>query len=208
MYKVFINDKPLIITDSFQHKNYTGKVLELTYRNEASIEEAEALLLNSTYLLSVIIVCKNVNEVWAVFCKRYEVIEAAGGLVVSKNGELLLIFRNGKWDLPKGKIEKGESEELAALREVEEECGIKNIELGNKVTVVFHTYLIENRKILKKTHWYWMKWGGSEALKPQTDEGISEITTRDSKNLEDIFSNTYQSIAELVSIYATNFSRQ
>jgi ADP-ribose pyrophosphatase YjhB (NUDIX family) len=208
MYKVFINDKPLIITDSFQQKNYSGKVLELNYRNEGTIEEAESLLNNSNYLAAVVILCKNINDVWEEFCKRYQLIEAAGGMVVNKNAELLIIFRNRKWDLPKGKVEKNESYEIAALREVNEECGIDKIELGNKLTVVFHTYAINQKKILKKTHWYWMKWSGDEVPKPQVEEGISEIVFRDAKNVEDILTNTYQSIAELIKLFQTNFSRQ
>jgi ADP-ribose pyrophosphatase YjhB (NUDIX family) len=146
--------------------------------------------------------------VWEEFCKSYQLIEAAGGLVVNKNAELLIIFRNGKWDLPKGKVESNESYEIAALREVNEECGIDQIELGNKLTVVFHTYSINQKKILKKTHWYWMKWNGKEIPKPQLEEGISEIVFRDAKNVDDILSNTYQSIAELIFLFKTNFSRQ
>lgn len=208
MYKVFINDKPLIISDSFQQKNYSGKILELTYRNEGTIAEAELLLQQSDYLSAVVILCKNVNEVWEQFCTTHKIIEAAGGLVLNKKDELLIIFRNQKWDLPKGKVETNESYEMAALREVHEECGIDHVELGNKLTVVFHTYHIEQKKILKKTHWYWMKWKGEGVPKPQLAEGISEIIFRDKDNLDDILENTFLSISELIGLYKSNFFRQ
>ena len=94
-----------------------------------------------------------VTENWIDFCSKYKVIEAAGGLVFNEKNKILMIFRNGKWDLPKGKIELGESIEDAAIREVEEECGIDNLKIDNKLINTYHTYNLNGFNILKKT-WF------------------------------------------------------
>jgi len=113
------------------------------------------------------------DEEWEKFCNRYIMVEAAGGLVQNSNGEYLMIFRNGRWDLPKGKREYGESTEQTALREVQEECGIDHLRLEKLLVVTHHTYTMYGIDALKFTHWYAMKYEGSESeFKPQTEEGI------------------------------------
>src|SRR5215510_275068 len=97
-------------------------------------------------------------------------IIAAGGLVVNDRDELLMIFRRGKWDLPKGKLDKGESLKDCAIREVEEETGLKNITLGPPLIITYHTYHEGARFILKESHWYKMSVSGQQNLVPQTEE--------------------------------------
>jgi len=113
------------------------------------------------------------NDRWEDFCHRYAIVEAAGGLVQNRRGEYLMIFRNGKWDLPKGKREPNESMEQTALREVEEECSIDRLTLLKPLTVTYHTYALQGVDILKPTQWYAMRYEGSESVfKPQAEEGI------------------------------------
>ena len=99
---------------------------------------------------------KIIEENWKDFCSKFIMIEAAGGLVFNKDGHILMIFRNGKWDLPKGKLEIGESVEECAKREVEEECGIYGLDIIEKLLDTYHTYKLKGNKILKKTYWYKM----------------------------------------------------
>ncbi|MDR0687240.1 MAG: NUDIX domain-containing protein [Prevotellaceae bacterium] len=110
---------------------------------------------------------------WAYFCSRYRLVEAAGGLVKNSAGEYLMIFRNGRWDLPKGKREEGESMEQAAVREVMEECGISRLTLQGLLVATYHTYALQGVDVLKKTCWYAMTCSGKQRrLRPQAEEGI------------------------------------
>ncbi|MBK9478652.1 MAG: NUDIX domain-containing protein [Bacteroidetes bacterium] len=132
----------------------------------------------------------------------YTKIEAAGGIVKNKQGQLLFIFRHGKWDLPKGKIEKGENEQDAALREVEEECGIAELTLQKKLTTTFHTYYLKDTPILKASHWYLMNYtGNSTQLIPQTEEHISDARWMNATEIQEAMKNTYASIAEVMRLY-------
>jgi 8-oxo-dGTP pyrophosphatase MutT (NUDIX family) len=111
---------------------------------------------------------------WVAFQQPYKLLEAAGGLVFNPQGELLVFLRRGAWDLPKGKIESNETPEQAALREVEEETGLKALNLGPFVAHTYHTYALKGRHILKKTWWYRMHTTQTDT-KPQTEEDIEEI---------------------------------
>jgi len=106
--------------------------------------------------------------------KKFQVIEAAGGIVKNPRGELLAIFRLGKWDLPKGKMEKGEKPEETARREIAEECGITGHKLIGKICDTYHTYKMGNKKILKKTHWFAFIINKVAELTPQIVENIEE----------------------------------
>ncbi len=128
-------------------------------------------------------------------CFNY--IEAAGGLVRNELGESLMIFRSGKWDLPKGKMELGESSEECALREVEEECGVAGLELGSKICDTYHIYNMYNQWVLKKTYWYNMKSSLDQQLIPQLEEDISQVCWVSSGQLSDRLSNSYPSILEV-----------
>jgi len=109
------------------------------------------------------------------FWKHFKIVLAAGGWVVNEKDEILFIFRRGKWDLPKGKLDKGEKLEECAQREVREETGLQHIKLKDKITTTFHTYDEFGKHILKESHWYRMKGKGTDKLKAQADEGIQSI---------------------------------
>lgn len=190
MYKVFINDSCLQIlnkpTDSAL--NYEGLEQLKSVKNE--LEE------NNGSKISIY--DEKLNEVWDDFKSLYKIIEAAGGLVFNQNEELLMIYRLGKWDLPKGKIEEGEEPNTAALREVEEECGIHNLKLGKGVKRTYHTYNLKGKAILKITYWYYMKYEGEERLIPQTEEDISKVEWVKKTDLPKKLENTYGNIRDLV----------
>ncbi len=137
-------------------------------------------------------------EKWSSFCAGYRIVEAAGGLVRNGRGELLFIFRNGMWDLPKGKMEKGERPMETALREVEEECGVSGLKIGRALSDTYHTYLEGKEPILKKTWWFEMSCEGSPALVPQQEEGITEVRWVDDNALDEVVQRSYQSIKEVI----------
>jgi len=130
--------------------------------------------------------------------KSVTLIEAAGGLVTNEKDEYLFIYRNDKWDLPKGKIEKDETVKDAAVREVEEECGIKINSLGKKLCKTYHVYLSRGEVVLKKTHWFKMDCKGFFKLKPQLEEGITDVRWFEAHHVEPIIANTFPSIMDVL----------
>jgi 8-oxo-dGTP pyrophosphatase MutT (NUDIX family) len=127
-------------------------------------------------------------------------IIAAGGMVINDDGKLLMIFRRGKWDLPKGKLDKGEKIEDCALREVREETGLKNISLVKFTGLTYHQYFDSRLKkdVVKETHWFEMHAPGDQKLLPQHEEDIEKIEWVDEKDLEEKLSNTYSNIVEII----------
>lgn len=127
-------------------------------------------------------------------------ILAAGGLVTNDKNELLIMFRRGKWDLPKGKLDEGESLESCAIREVREETGLKDLELGNLIDVTHHEYFdkYSDADVIKETHWFAMKAKGESHFVPQTEEDIEKIIWADEATLKECLKNTYQNIAEII----------
>lgn len=127
-------------------------------------------------------------------------IIAAGGLVTNDQNELLMIFRRGKWDLPKGKLDKGESIERCAVREVEEETGIRDIQLGALIDITYHDYFDpwSKEEVTKETHWYAMSIKGKQALIPQTEEDITDIQWINDTTLSKCLSNSYPTIIDII----------
>ena len=127
-------------------------------------------------------------------------IIAAGGLVTNENNELLMIFRRGKWDLPKGKLDDGETIEQCAVREVEEETGIGNVELGDLIGLTFHEYFDRwiNDEAIKETHWYEMKVKGSPTPTPQEEEHIEKIIWANDAAIKECLKNSYPNIEDII----------
>lgn len=140
---------------------------------------------------------KNVAESLEAFKKELTLVKAAGGLVHS-SGHFLLIFRRGKWDLPKGKLDEGEDLETCAIREVEEETGLKTVELERPITITYHTYRENGNFVLKENHWYLMAARELQKLVPQTNEDIEKCEWVSVKNLAPYMENTLPSVLEVV----------
>jgi 8-oxo-dGTP pyrophosphatase MutT (NUDIX family) len=132
------------------------------------------------------------------FSDYFHLIEAAGGIVKEPGGGTLLIFRNGKWDLPKGKIEKGEEKKAAALREVEEECGLTDLVIDSDLPCTYHMYPLKGEYILKKTYWYTMKVKSKQKLIPQKEEGITQARWMDAEHIRQALTNTFPSVQDLL----------
>lgn len=129
-----------------------------------------------------------------------KIIKAGGGLVRNGEGELLLIFRRGKWDLPKGKLDEGETIEACALREVEEETGVKHLALGELISVTWHEYFDKwlGEEVIKETHWFKMDVAGVPALVPQTEEDITAIEWTKKSDLPKRMEQSYITIIDVL----------
>ena len=132
------------------------------------------------------------------FFKNFKIIEAAGGIVQNEKKEILFIYRLGKWDLPKGKIEKGEKEEACALREVMEETGVKNVQLKKKVGETYHVYDEFGKRFLKISHWYHITCSSTQILIPQSMEDITEVKWVKTLDIKEPMRNTYPSIKNIL----------
>ncbi len=198
MYKVFVNGKPLIFsTQRFSTLNL------LEFKGEESKKKLLTVierLEDDPLFNGVEIVARHLEKVWADFCSFYKLIEAAGG-IVKNDDKILVIYRLGKWDLPKGKMETEESQSEAALREVEEECGVSGLKIVDKLPEVMHTYVLDNERILKITYWFDMRTSYKGVLHPQIEEDISEVKWVSKDEMQEVLGNTYSSIKELLQLY-------
>lgn len=139
------------------------------------------------------------KETWQAVNKHFLYLEAAGGIIRRPDNRLLFISRFRKWDLPKGKIEKRETPQDAARREIKEECNI-GAEIHEKIGDTYHTYPLKGKNVMKRTHWFSMRCTEAEAQNaaPQTEEGITGIHWFSAQELEStVFPNTYRSIKEI-----------
>ncbi|MCW3113781.1 MAG: hypothetical protein JWR18_2177 [Segetibacter sp.] len=130
-------------------------------------------------------------------------IVAAGGIVSNEENKILFQFRRGKWDLPKGKLEEGETIEDCAVREVEEETGLQNIQLGELLGVTNHFYKENGKDLEKETHWFTMSVSGDQALVPQLEEDITELKWVSKDEIKDYLKNSFKNIEEIVEKYYT-----
>lgn len=179
--------------------NVDGKQFIECNRNNFSTIAFQDLLKEIPNRQSVIVHISelDVSKVFVECIKKYVFVQAAGGLVRNTNNELLFIFRNGKWDLPKGHKEFGEKIDETAIREVEEECGLKDLIMGDKLGVTYHTYYINGHQEIKETHWYNMKTQTMELI-PQKEEGIEKAEWIGKDKIEGVIDDCYLSLQHLL----------
>ncbi len=189
MYKVFVNELPLILTNKLSE---TDKDSYFLLNGDAILEAIEAL--RKKKLKKAFIYHPNSEELLKKFTKKIPLVVAAGGVVTNKKGKVLFIYRNDKWDLPKGKLDKGETIEECALREVEEETGVKKLKLENFLKTTYHVFKRNDTYRLKEVHWYAMKTSFKGKLKGQKNEGIEKVKWKGPKKIEKALQNSYQNI--------------
>lgn len=131
------------------------------------------------------------------FCDEFKIIEAGGGLIRNDNGQYLFIFRHDKWDLPKGKLNKKEKSEIAAVRECEEECGLKKITLKDFLMHTHHVYPYKGHWAIKKTWWYNMESNETD-LVPQLEESITKVEWKGKEDMPVVLKNTYSNIKDVL----------
>ena len=199
MYKVFVNDKPIILTDSLKNDNN----FPVYIFNEVVVDEILHKLKRGS-AIGINLFCSNLAEDWAAFKKEFKVVYAGGGLVINPNKEILFIYRSNVWDLPKGRVEVGESIEDTAVREVEEECGAEGLKLITPLLITHHLFYMDNIQQMKITHWFLMEAGFQKNLKPQLEEGITKVLFKDKEDVKEAMKNTYANIKLVLDAYYKN----
>ena len=184
-YKIYHNSIPVFLTtpagvDELRVKPDKSTYIAPYLGKKKMIRQYLDLLDKNRDVRAVVLFYRELETLWADFQACFKVLEAAGGFVQNPQNELLVFYRRGSWDLPKGKIDPGETPEQAAVREVQEETGLINLALGNFITHTYHTYELKGERILKKTWWYRMKTADTQLI-PQTEEDIEEIRWVDPK---------------------------
>lgn len=199
MYKVFFNDRTVYFGDDFTRAFTKHKGLFYKYNNIHELRELVEVFQALTQINNLYILHEDIVMLFEEFKACFTVIEAAGGLVFNEQGEFLTIFRNGVWDLPKGKLEEGEDFASAASREVEEETGLRGLQLVHPLMSTYHTYTLKkDTRILKKTRWFEMKFSGSGKPVLQSREGITDYRWVAPGKTGFIRENSYASILDVL----------
>ncbi|WP_437921784.1 NUDIX hydrolase [Sphingobacterium sp. LRF_L2] len=191
-----MNESQLILADFVPKKLSLVQTIGL---QDIDLEKLfQASKNKATKDITYLYVHPDVEKVFKAILQKVTIIKAAGGIVKNGDGAYLFIHRLGKWDLPKGKVEDNEKMRDAALREVEEECGIRVNYLGEKFQTTYHTYVMRGKFVLKQTNWYEMGVNKCPKLIPQEEEDITDARWLSSEELGIVKENTYPMISQIV----------
>jgi len=195
MYKVFVENRPVLFEKNRNLEENSFSLFFPSLKTEDYSDFVRKSGNNSSITLPL-----SGNDIFTdSFFKHFKKIEAAGGIVHHLSSDTyLFIFRNNKWDLPKGKIEKKESPKIAAIREIQEECGITGHTITKKILDTFHTYFAFDKYWLKKTHWYYLEYDGDRSTTPQLEENITATAWKSKKQWSEIKGNTFGSIIDVL----------
>lgn len=199
--KIYINNKPLVLTTDARmyiqkHPVATGYIhFEGAFPRSFRLGLEHINKINS---MGAIIEDFSHEALLEELYELYTPIDAAGGVVTNENDEALMIYRRGKWDLPKGKRDEGESMEECALREVSEETGLKKLKLGEKICDTYHVYSQNKENMLKRTAWYKMQGTSKEIPTPQAEENIVEARWVKNDELPLVIYKSYEAIREVM----------
>jgi len=199
--KIYLNDKPLFLCDAmdrsirpFIHHDDAVFIDELNAHTiKTMIHEIQQPRVHAGIFQHA-----DLEELKKTFFKKFALIQAAGGLVKNIEEKILMIFRRGKWDLPKGKLDKGEKIEDCAIREVKEETGLKNVKLNSPLLVTYHTYHEGTKFVLKESHWFSMTITGEQKLVPQTEEDIFDIKWIDQGEINSYLPKSFPLISDVI----------
>jgi 8-oxo-dGTP pyrophosphatase MutT (NUDIX family) len=199
MYSIYFNNRIIRVCNVSETNSYNPNAVVLNCADDKTLEELPGLFDTNENLkmLYIPVPAGEMESTYRKLCSHFTPINAGGGLVQNQAGEYLLIYRNGVWDLPKGKQEEGEDIALTALREVEEECGIGGLEQGELICITHHTYHMNGLHMLKDTYWYEMKYTGNSTLKPQLEEDIQKCEWVPGSKLGEYLKDTYPSIKKV-----------
>lgn len=189
MYKVFIKDTPIILsTVKNIGKQYTAiPIKDIEFKKLIKdIKKGKLKYVNLYH--------PDKTTLDSILLEKLPVVVAAGGMVYNSKQQILFIKRNNRWDLPKGRVEKNERLEDAAVREVEEETGVKDIELGKFITKTYHVFKRNKKWKLKVTYWYEMHSDYQGKLKPQKEEGIKKVKWKNFEQSQRALKNTYENV--------------
>ena len=198
--KIYFDNKPLFLCDAlddtlqpYVHQDDCVFIDELNNHTiKTMLHELEQQKVKAGVFLN-----PDLEQLKNAFFRKFTLLRAAGGLVKNENNEVLFIFRKGKWDLPKGHLEKNEKPEKGALREVKEETGITKLKMLSPLVTTYHTYHEGTRFILKETKWFLMETSSKMPLIPQTEEGITEIKWVKQSGIKEYLELSYASIRDV-----------
>lgn len=199
MFKIYYNNKILLISESAIDDNSFTKI---NFLREPEIKNQFNIFLNNQDSPHLNIYGKSFTEIPEFLSDTFRIIKANGGIVFNKDEYVLYIKRLGYFDFPKGKLEKHETAESGALREVCEECGIsiKDLKIIEKITCIYHIYQLKGSFVLKETTWFKMAFSGNYRLTPQTEENITEVGWMKKSDISLFKSGTYPSLIDLADI--------
>ena len=190
MYKVFVNHDVIILTSEIPF----GKKINLYDLKKKSLDEIISLVKKHH---KIFLFHKNSEKLVSTFQKKIKVVKAGGGIVKNINDETLFIYRRNKWDLPKGKMDKGETIDQTALREVKEETGIKNLSIIDFKMNTYHVFKKGKEYRLKETSWFNMLSTHEGSFSPESQEGITKVVWKSNKKIKKI-KNTFPNIKLLL----------
>jgi len=199
LYKIYYDNKKVIIANEADLNFNGNNTLFATFDNVEILNALIQTFIELPTIETLYVYGENPELIWEAFKSLYSIIDAAGGVVLNKAGHALLIFRQGKWDIPKGKLEKKETFEQTAIREVIEECGVKDLTIESKLCDTYHTYTLDKQQILKISHWYLMRCQDNEPeLVPQIIEGITDAKWMTVTETLQILEDSYPSVRDVL----------
>ena len=199
--KIYFDDKPLFLCDNvdatlqpYIHHD------DAVFIDELNLHTVKSMIheMQDPSVHAGVFFHKDLEELKEAFFKKFTLIKAAGGFVLNENNEVLLMFRRGKWDLPKGKMDKKETFEECAKRETEEETGLKDIKLISPLITSYHTYHEGSRYLLKETKWFTMNISGEQKLIPQATEQITKLEWVKKNVLKKYLQNSFPSVIDVL----------
>ena len=196
--KIYFNDKSISFSINESQASHNQTIKFITTNEYEKLNNIIKAFLDISNPESIILSGLNFEDVFNFLKNNFYYIEAAGG-VIENNNKILFIKRLGKWDLPKGKLDKNETIENAAIRECEEECAVKNLKILKQLHSTFHIYPYKKSFAIKQTFWFFMKTNYNEGLVPQTEEDITEVqwfTKHEINNI--VLNNTYLTITDVL----------
>ena len=199
--KIYFNDKPLFLCDDLDatlqpyiHHDDTVFIDELNLHTiKSMIHEMQVPSIHAGVFFH-----DDLEKLKTAFFKKFTAVKAGGGFVLNEKREVLMMFRRGKWDLPKGKMDKNETFEQCAVRETMEETGLKNIKLAGPLITTYHTYHEGTRFVLKETRWFVMNTNGDQKLVPQAEEQITKLEWVDKNQLDKYLPDTFPSVKDVL----------
>ncbi|MFZ4740544.1 MAG: NUDIX hydrolase [Bacteroidales bacterium] len=200
MYKVFVNNQSIHFVKTINIHLFDSEDIEFyQFQSKKALLAVIADFIDKKLTQRLYIYCPvNLTEVFSFFKAQYIEIKAGGGLVCNLNNEYLFIYRLNKWDLPKGKLDKGETIKECAKREIEEETGIDKLNIIKKLPDTYHIYTEKNKNIIKHCYWFLIKTENNSKPQPQTKENITEAVWLKKEALGELLLNTYPSINDIV----------
>jgi 8-oxo-dGTP pyrophosphatase MutT (NUDIX family) len=196
---IYYKDRTVTLMETTDNTGTGSNLRAIEPETEEKMSDLLDVFFEDVTLKEIVFEHSDLHTLFDEFKSHFTFIEAAGGLVRNSKNQLLVIRRFGKPDLPKGKQEKNETDEQAAVREVEEECGIRAPVIVGKAEPSYHIYVINNQRILKKTEWFYMSYNGNDTLIPQIKEGIVAVEWCDTNKINEYRRTTYPSIIKYFS---------